>query len=472
MWQADTDGGVARALRFWPSEDPMLQRLIERLFGTTIRPMERRLVALLALDLFLLLTVYYILKIVREPLILLEGGVVSRNAARGAQAVILVVLVPAYSLLANRTHPRRLVSGVFTFFLVSLLAFPLLIRLRAPLGFAFFVWLGIFSITAVAQFWSLANDVFSEEAGKRLFPVIAAGATLGAIVGSQIVVVTSRWLTPTGLILVAAGLLAACIGLTHYARHAAEALPSTPPNGHTPDQRGGFRLVLSNPYLLLIGLTVLLLNVINTTGDQVMAMLVQQHTAELGGKAARAQFMMAFYGSFQTWVSILTAALQVFVVSRVLRKAGVGGALLVLPLVAFTGYGLLAAAPALLITRSLKIIENSTEYSLQNTVQQVLFLPTSRDAKYKGKAATDTFFVRFGDLGSWALVGLALRAGWTATKLSLVNVAVAGAWTVLVLLLGRRYRQLTAAAAQATGAGTARDQEPAPLAAPARLRHT
>ena len=435
----------------------MLQRLIERLFGTTIQPHERKLVALLTLDLFLLLTVYYILKIVREPLVLLDGGVVSRNAARGAQAVILVVLVPTYGFLANHTHPRRLVTGVFTFFLVTLLSFPLLVRLHVPLGFAFFVWLGIFSITAIAQFWSLANDVFSEEAGKRLFPVIAAGATVGAIVGAQIVVVSSRWLTPSGLMLVSAGVLAMCVALTQLARHAAESLPSTPPNGPTPDHRGGFRLVLTNPYLLLIGLTILLLNLINTTGDQVMAMLVQQHAAQLPGKAARAQFMMTFYGNFQTWVSMLTAALQIFLVSRVLRKAGVGGALLVLPLIAFMGYGLLAVAPALVITRSLKILENSTDYSLQNTVQQVLFLPTTRDAKYKGKAATDTFFVRFGDLGSWALVALALRSGWTATKLSLINVAAAGGWTVLVLLLGRRYRRMTVA----LGAVGAPDDAPA-----------
>ena len=98
-----------------------------------------------------------------------------------------------------------------------------------PLGFVFFVWLGIFSITAVAQFWSLANDLFSEEAGKRLFPIIAAGATVGAVAGSQIVVLSSRWLTPPQLVLVSAGWLAVSVLVTHIARRAAESTRSARP---------------------------------------------------------------------------------------------------------------------------------------------------------------------------------------------------------------------------------------------------
>jgi ATP:ADP antiporter, AAA family len=443
-----------------------IQRAIERFFGTTIKPQERRIVVLLTLDLFVLLTVYYMLKIVREPLILLDGGVVSRNAARGTQAAILMVLVPLYDVLANRMRPRRLVTAVFGFFLVSLLSFSLLIWVHVPSGFAFFVWLGIFSIMAVAQFWSLANDLFSEEEGKRLFPVIAAGATVGAVVGSQIVVRANAKLGPTGLILVASGLLAACIWLTQAVRHAAELhgpVTAREPESRFGKSHGGFRQVLGNRYLLLIGLSILVLNLINTTGDQVMALLVQKHAAELVGREARAAFMLSFYGNFQTWVSVLTAVIQVFVVSRVLRFTGVRGAVLALPLLAFTGYALLAAVPALLISRGLKILEDSTEYSLQNTVQQVLFLPTSRNAKYKGKAATDTFFVRFGDMGSWALVSVALHAGWGPRVLSLMNVGAALVWIGIAVLLARRYQKL------AVRAGVLPASALAPESAPSKL---
>ena len=426
-----------------------LHRAIERLFGTKILPHEKRLVLLLTLDLFAVLTVYYILKSVREPLILLEGGAVERNTARGAQAVILTVLVPLYSALTNRLSPRRLVALVYVACLGMLLAFPLLMRLGVKTGFLFFVWLGLFSLMAVAQFWSLANDVLPEEAGKRLFPVVAAGATVGALVGSQAVVWLGRWLHPDALILLAASLLALAIWLTLHVRRTAEPphtahanrLAATP----TTDRRDGFRIVLQDRYLLAIGVSILLLNLVNTTGDQALAILIQEHAAKLPDQAARARFIMRFYGSLQTWISALTAAFQVFVVGRVVKAAGLRGGLLILPLVAFTGYACLAWMPALVVGRGFKIFGNSTEYSLHNTLQQVLFLPTSREAKYKGKTTTDTFFVRSGDLASWALVAWAMKSGWGARGLSIANLGVVALWLGVVMTLANRYLALSAA---------------------------
>jgi AAA family ATP:ADP antiporter len=422
-------------------------RIIERLFGTTVRPDERRLLLLLLIDLFVLLTVYYILKVVRDPLILLEGGVLQRNWARGVQAVILLAAVSGYGALANRVQPRKLVLGVYGFFLGTLLAFPLLARLSVPVGFAFFVWLGIFSITVTAQFWSLATDLFSEEAGKRLFAVIAAGGTVGAVVGAQLVVRLDRWLGPMDLILVAAALLALCLWLTHGVRRLGEAhAPVAPqPLGAEEadgDARGSFALILSDRYLLLIAVAVMLLNVINTTGDQVMAMIVQRHAATLPDKAARTRFLMSYYGNFQTWVSITTAAMQVAAVARAVKLAGVRRSLALLPLLALAGYGALALVPALALVRVLKVVENSGDYSLQNTLQQILFLPTSRAAKYKAKAATDTFFVRFGDLLSFAVVTMALARGWSERVLATINTGAALVWLAVALLLARRHRRV------------------------------
>lgn len=424
----------------------MFKRAVERLFGTSIHPAESRLVVVMTIDLFVLLTVYYILKVVREPLILLEGGVVSRNAARGAQAFILLLVIPLYGLAANRVHPRRLVTYVFAFFLVTLLAFPVLAWLRVPIGFAFFVWLGIFSITVVAQFWSLANDLFSEEAGKRLFAVIAAGGTFGAIVGAQLVAQLSRWVGPMQLIAIAGVLLAVTLALTHTVRHMGESHAPSPPhpvssphaNG---DARGGFTLIAHDRYLLLIALTVLLLNFVNTTGDQVMAMIVQKHAGAIADKAARTRFLMSYYANFQTWISVATTAMQVFAVARIVRLAGMRAALLVLPSIALLGYGALAFFPMLMLSRALKIVENGADYSLQSTLQQMLFLPTSRAAKYKAKAATDTFFVRFGDLGSWAVVTFAIAASWTATTLAIINAGAAVVWIFVALRLSTLRRR-------------------------------
>ena len=154
-------------------------RATERVIGADVQDGEWRLVLLFFANLFLLLTAYYILKVIREPLILLGGGAVSRSYARGMQAVVLTAVIPAYGLLANRFEPDRLVKWIMGFFVACLGVFFLLGRLGVPLGFVFFVWLGIFSTLAIAQFWSLANDLLTEAEGRRLFPLVAAGGTIG-----------------------------------------------------------------------------------------------------------------------------------------------------------------------------------------------------------------------------------------------------------------------------------------------------
>lgn len=146
---------------------------------------------------------------------------------------------------------------------------------------------------------------------------------------------------------------------------------------------------------------------------------------------------------------MLTALVQVLTVARLVRWAGLKGALLALPVLVVGGYAVLAVFPVLMLTRGLKILENSAGYSLQNTVQQMLFLPTSRDVKFKAKAATDTFFVRFGDLGSWAVVTMALANTWSITTLALTNVAVAVVWVGVSVRLARGYGEHALRAARA-----------------------
>src|SRR5678815_1457558 len=197
---------------------PVLRRFgrgIERLVGSDVHEGEGHLVLLFFANLFLLLTAYYILKVIREPLILLGGGAVSRSYARGMQAGLLFLVIPAYSALANRVEPARLVKWIFGVFVVCLASFFVLGNAGVSVGFAFFVWLGIFSTLSIAQFWSLANDIMTESEGKRLFPIIAAGGTIGGILGAQIAARAIEWVHPYQLMLLAAALLAGCMLLTH-----------------------------------------------------------------------------------------------------------------------------------------------------------------------------------------------------------------------------------------------------------------
>ena len=404
------------------------------------------MVLLFFANLFLLLTAYYILKVIREPLILLGGGAVSRSYARGMQAGLLFLVIPIYSALANRVEPARLVKWIFGVFVLCLAVFFAVGSAGVPVGFAFFVWLGIFSTLSIAQFWSLANDIMTESEGKRLFPIIAAGGTIGGILGAQIAARAIEWLHPYQLMLLAAVLLAGCMLLTHKSHGAGlghrERVPDGPSQAR--DERGGFTLVLGDRYLLLIGLSVLFLNFVNTTGDFILAEMVNAK-AQLVAVSARRHFIGAFYGDFQTWISTLTAVIQIVVVGRVFKKVGVGGALLFLPLLAITGYGAAALVPLLAIVATVKVVENSTDYSLQNTIQQALFLPTSRDAKYKAKSAIDTFSVRLGDLVSTGLVFLGAQIHLSMLGFSIANVIAGLGWIWIALHVRRRQIALVAA---------------------------
>jgi ATP:ADP antiporter, AAA family len=436
-------------------------RGIERFVGSDVHEGEWHLVLLFFANLFLILTAYYILKVIREPLILMSGGAVSRSYARGLQAGLLVLAVPVYGILANRVEPARLVSWIMGVFVLCLTAFFVLGRSGAGIGFVFFVWLGVFSTFSIAQFWSLAVDVMNDSEGKRLFPLIAAGGTIGGVAGAQIAARAIRWLHPYQLMLVAAGLLAVCIVLTQVSHRAGLGHRTRVPNGvaKARDSRGGFTLVVHDRYLLLIALSVLLLNLINTTGDFILAKMVDAR-AQLVPADARHRFIGAFYGDFQTYVSVLTAGIQIVLVARVFKVIGVGSALFVLPLLAVTGYGASAVMPALAVVAAVKVFENSTDYSLQNTLQQALFLPTSRDAKYKAKSAIDTVSVRLGDLASTGLVFVGAQLHLGVLGYSVANIAAALIWIWVAVHLRRRQLALTAASvpARATAA-----PEPHPL---------
>jgi len=156
----------------------------------------------------------------------------------------------------------------------------------------------------------------------------------------------------------------------------------------------------------------------------------------------RQVFIGAFYGDFYFWTSLLSAAIQLLLVSRILKYIG-PAALLCLPLIAFGGYALIAALPVLSYIRFAKIAENATNYSLQNTTHQTLFLPTSREAKYKAKAAIDTFFVRAGDVLSAIFVFIGVKLALGAGDFARVNIVLAVGWILLAIAIVRRNKALT-----------------------------
>ena len=188
------------------------ERLL-RLF-TDVRAGEGRQLLLLALNVFLILAAYYVMKPVREALILAQpGGAEIKSYAMAGQALLLTMAVPLYGALAARMPRRWLINLVTIFFIACLPVFYVLVRNGVPVGLAFFLWIGIFSLMVIAQFWAFANDLYTPEAGKRLFALIAFGASSGAVFGAFVCARLIRIIGVPPLLLVAASILAASLAL-------------------------------------------------------------------------------------------------------------------------------------------------------------------------------------------------------------------------------------------------------------------
>ena len=442
---ADTNVAVA------PVGPPSALDRLLRLFGD-VRPGEARDCLLLFANIFVLLVSYYVLKTLREPLVLVTGGAELKTYASAAQAAALLVYVPAYGLLASRLAARRLVLVVLAFFIACIELFFVGGLAGMPyLGFVFYVWVGIFSLTCIAQFWSFANDTYSKPEGDRLFPIIAIGATAGAPIGAALAErLFSAGVSTWAMMQVAAVLLLVHMGLYRTVRRRRQDAPTAPV---AKDDRNGFALVFASPYLRLVALLLVLLNIVNTTGEYILSSLVTEHASSLASGAAgmsKSAYIGAFYGGYFFWVNVLSVGLQALLVSRVVKAAGLAGALFALPIVATGAYSLAAMSAGLVLVRWIKTAENATDYSFMNTAKQMLWLPTTREQKYKAKQAIDTFFVRFGDMMAAAVVfagtqWVRLRVnGFAVTNLAFVALAIAVAALVM-----REHRRLIAKAPSA-----------------------
>jgi AAA family ATP:ADP antiporter len=426
-----------------------------------VRSGETATVLLLLSNIFLILAGYYVCKTVREPLILASGGAEVKSYAAAGQALVLMLFVPLYGWFASKVDRSRLIYGVTLFFIINIELFWLGAQLGVPyLGVAFFIWVGIFNNAVIAQFWSYGNDLFSTETGERLFPVIGIGATLGSPLGSGL---AERLFTmgvgAYTMLHITALILLISMGLYWLVERRVGA--SRQQGGSTAKlkaREGGFKLLAGRPYLQLICVLLILLNLVNTTGQYVLDRYVLAEAASRGATDAafnKEAFLGAFYGGYMFWVNVLTVIVQALLVSRIVKYLGLAGALLALPIVALGSYSTVLAGATLVVLRLAKTVENATDYSIMNTARQMLWLPTSREEKYKAKQAADTFIVRVGDLTSAGLVFVGTTLlGLAPAGFALVNVVVCVLWLGVGVMLLKQYRRLAAQQTAHAAAGS------------------
>lgn len=419
---------------------------------TSVRPGEGRSIFLMLAQIFLLLHGYYLIRLVRETLILVESSAEVRSYANGAIAVTLMFIIPIYKLLfdylkggINKSAVMRWIGG---FFISNLLFFAFLVWLGIPVAVPFFIWVGVFNVMVVAQFWAFAADLFNIKTGQRLFAVIMVGAALGALTGSQVAGHLYPIIGVTNLMLLSAALLSCVLVLSRYAerivpdgsRAVRSEESADPPASFSGQLLGGFSAVLRSGYLLRIALFVMLLNLVNTNGTYILATFVSDYAASTASSSTGA-VISQFYGNYFAWITALQIVIQLFLVSRIFRWVGVRGAILVLPVIMILNYGLILMVPVFALVRLMMIIETTANYSIQGTTNHTLYLPVTREEKYVGKTTIDTFFVRFGDLLQAVLIfvvakGLGLEVGWVIG----INLSLAVVLFGLGTAIGRYHR--------------------------------
>jgi AAA family ATP:ADP antiporter len=441
--------------------------MLDRLLGlfSEVHAGEGGRAFLMLLNVFLILVAYYIIKTVREPLILgtevpafLQAlGITSaaeiKTFASAGQALVLMAFVPAYSWLSSRVSRMKLIVSVTLFFVANILAFAVAVHAGLSyIGVFFYIWVGFFSLSIIAQFWSYGNDIYSKEAGNRLFPIIGLGATAGSPVGAWVAErLFHAHVSPHLMLYLAAALLALTL-VIYLAVNLGlrdRAGSNVAPVVEEPLGKGSaFRLVFANRYILLIAVLLIILNIVNTLGEYLLSDLVVAHAADLAAADStfdQDAYIGAFYGSYFFWVNVIAVLLQAFVAARLVKRFGLAGVLFALPIIALGAYGFIALGATLIIVRWAKTAENSTDYSLMNTAKHMLWLRTTREEKYKAKQAVDSFFVRIGDL----LAAFVVFAGtaWLALDTSgfaLLNLGFVVIWLALAWALVKRNRRLAA----------------------------
>ncbi|MDQ6627461.1 MAG: MFS transporter [Pseudomonadota bacterium] len=384
---------------------------------------------------FMLLASYYVLRPLRDRMGI-AGGVKALPWLFSATFVTLLAAQPLYGALVAKLPRGRFVPIVYQFFAANLALFWLLFTFGIePVMVAriFFVWVSVFSLFAVAVFWSFMADLFSSEQGKRLFGFIGAGGTAGGLLGPVITIAFSVSLGPANLLLVAILFLELAVFCVARLERCTGTSPGFPKRD---DRRiGGGALaalpaLVHSPYLLGMAAWVALLSL----GATVLY-LAQAHVVAESVHGAGEQTRI--FASMDLAVGLLTLATQVFATGRLLKRFGTGVAVGSLPAVYLIGFAALAFAPGLAVVVLFQVAQRWANFALANPARQVVFTVVSREDKYKTKNLIDVVVYRGSDAVSGWLFESLMAVGAKLGVIAICALPVVAGWLSLSLWLGR-----------------------------------
>lgn len=412
-----------------------------------VRPHEAAAVVWSWVFFFCVLSAYYVIRPIRDDMGV-AGGVDNLPWLFTGSLVGMLVANPPFAWLAGRLPRRQFVSTAYRFFALNLVAFFGVLHLVGPeqqiwAGRVFFIWTSVFNMFVVSIFWSVMADAFTAEQGKRLFGLVGAAGTIGALTGAALTSLLIRPLGPMNLMLVSAGLLEiAALSARRLLQYAAVATEDRTARVSEVEQATGMggsiwtgmRRTLTSAYFVNITLHMLLFTVLTTFLYFQQAALVDQTMTD---RAARTQF----FANIDLLVNLIALATQTLATGWFIRAFGVTAALVFLPAASVLGFGILGLTPTIGVLMAFQVIRRASNFAVNRPAREVLFTVVSSEDRYKTKGFIDTVVYRVGDqLGAWAYAPLA-ALGLGIPGISAVAVVLALASVANALWLGRRWRQ-------------------------------
>jgi AAA family ATP:ADP antiporter len=411
-----------------------------------VRPAETRALGWSWLYIFSVLSSYYILRPIRDEMGV-AGGIENLPWLFTGTLLGMIAVNPPFAALVAALPRARFIGFTYRFFISNLLVFALLLHFASAeqniwLGRVFFIWTSIFNLFVVSIFWALMVDVFDSEQSKRLFGFIAAGATLGGIVGSSITALLAEQVSPVYLLLISAALIELAVFGVRRLSKLSPILRQQPSIGRDEAPIGGTVFsgvthALKSPYLVNVSVYILLFTITSTFLYFQQAEIARQSFADRGARTA-------FFAGVDFWVNVLTLGAQLFLTHRLLRNVGVGLTLAMLPALSILGFGTLASMPTIGVLVAYQVLRRAGNFAFARPTREVLFTVVPREDKYKAKSFIDTVVYRLGDqLGAWSYAGLGVL-GFGISGVALVAVPISFVWLVNGWWLGSKQEILAA----------------------------
>ncbi|WP_321394991.1 NTP/NDP exchange transporter [Emcibacter sp.] len=390
---------------------------------------------------FCLLCSYYILRPMRDEMAIASGVENMQWLFTGTFFAMLAV-TPLFGFLASRFLRRQIIPVTYGFFLITILIFYALFQmeLKTPwVARAFFWWVSVFNFFVVSVFWAYMSDIFSAEQGKRLFGIIAAGGSVGAITGPLLTQSLVTGLGAANLLLVSATFLTLALvcmlALLRHERDVQEFQTSKADQKLGGSWIEGFLAIFRSRYVASIAVWIMLSTLAAT-------FLYFQQATIIRDAFATSEERIQMFARIDLAVNGLTLLTQIFIVGRLMGWFGISLTLALFPLVTLAGFTALAIAPVLLVVVSFQAIQRAVNFSIAQPSYRVLYTTVSDEEKYKAQPFIDTVGVRGGDAASgWIYATLAQTLGWGLQPLAIFILPLAGLWALLSYWLGLAHQQ-------------------------------